>query len=374
MNFSILSDCHKKWQDILVIGKTIERDDKKYHILGMTLSDEAKLYIIEPYVKREPINRKGPRTHRRMLKEHQMQSRSAGQLTNPTPPRSAGRLMDKKRSCSYLHCSDFYLGEERLQVQGGTSGALEYSVDDYGTIQLFSDMMSAGWRVPEWLKGTDWDSLQLVTLNITNSIADMEKLPHYTPEMPITITHSPDSIGHILEKPVTLHVGKSRSFSFIDDEGDTVWCHVNSVALIDVWKNTEEELKNPKLAERFSPEQLEEMRKHMYDALKQCCPEGMCYIGIEYECSKNYDLVFHSRQYLASRPETHQGSSHFLMMHLKPDQETGSHGLPLKGRAIDTPVPPDTTKIPAELFLYYERIDAWNETLHARNTPLLTDV
>ena len=37
MNFSILSDCHKKWQDILVIGKTIERDGKKYHILGRTV-------------------------------------------------------------------------------------------------------------------------------------------------------------------------------------------------------------------------------------------------------------------------------------------------------------------------------------------------
>ena len=59
MNFSILSDCHKKLQDILVIGKTIERNGRKYHILGMTLSDEVKLYIIEPYDKREPINRKG---------------------------------------------------------------------------------------------------------------------------------------------------------------------------------------------------------------------------------------------------------------------------------------------------------------------------
>ena len=58
MNFSTLSDCHKNWLDLLVIGKTIEWDGRKYHILGMTLSDEARLYIIEPYDKREPINRK----------------------------------------------------------------------------------------------------------------------------------------------------------------------------------------------------------------------------------------------------------------------------------------------------------------------------
>ena len=132
MNFSILSDCNKKLQDILVIGKTIERDGRKYHIPDMTLSDEIKLYIIEPYDKQEPINRKGIRNHRRILKEYE------------------------GRSCCYLHCSEFYLGDQKLQVQGGMSGSLEYSLEDYGTIQLFLDMMNAGWTVPEWLKDTDW--------------------------------------------------------------------------------------------------------------------------------------------------------------------------------------------------------------------------
>ncbi|MBD5464014.1 MAG: hypothetical protein HDR24_13330 [Lachnospiraceae bacterium] len=252
MNFSILSYRHKKWLDVLVIGKTIERDGKKYHIIGMTLSDEAKLYIIEPYDKQELTTRKGIRSHRQILKEHE------------------------ERSCSYLHCSDFHLGSERLQIQGGNGGALEYSLDDYG---------------------------------------------------------------------------------------DKVQCYINNVTLIDVWKNTEEEFSNPKLAEKFSPEQLEEAIKHRYDALEQCCPKGMFYIGVEYECSKNYNLIFHSKQYLKSRPETHQGSSHLLMMRLKPDQETGAHGLPLKGCVIQTPVSPDTFKIPAELFLYHERINAWTETV-----------
>nr|WP_277935501.1 hypothetical protein [Parablautia muri] len=335
MNFSTLLDCHKKWRNLLVIGKTIERDGRKYHILGMTLSDEAKLYIIEPYDKREPINRKGIRNHRRILKEHE------------------------GRNCCYLHCSDFHLGNDRLQTLGGMGGPLEYSTEDYEAIQLFLDMMSAGWTVPEWLQDIDWADLQLVTLRIAN----MEKLPNYSPDMPITITHSPDSTQHILEKTVTLNVGKSRSFSFTDDYGDNVQCHINHVALIDMWKNTEEELRDPKLTERFPPQQLEEARKHRYDALEQCCPKGMCYVGIEYECSKNYDLVFHSKQYLASRPESHQGSCHFLMMHLKPEQETGMHCLPLKGCVIQTPVSPGTSKIPAELFLYHERISAWTETV-----------
>ena len=53
MNFSLLEYFHSKWQDILVIGKTTERNGIKYHIVGMTLSDEAKLYIIEPYMEPE---------------------------------------------------------------------------------------------------------------------------------------------------------------------------------------------------------------------------------------------------------------------------------------------------------------------------------
>ena len=129
--------------------------------------------------------------------------------------------------------------------------------------------MGAGWIVPGWLKEIEWENLMLLTLNI----ADVAKLPGFSPQMPMTITHRPNPIQHI------------------------------------------------------------------------------------------YDLTFYSKQYLKSRLETHQGSSHFLMMRLKPDQETGTHGLPLKGCVIQTPVPPDTIKIPAELFLYHERVDEWTETI-----------
>ena len=301
----------------------------------MTLSDEAKLYIIEPYTEAESISRKGIRNQRRILKEHE------------------------SNDCCYLHCSDFYLGSERLQVQGGIGGSLKYSSEDYGTIQLFFDMMDAGWTVPEWLKDTDWDNLQLVTLNISNR----EKLPAYSLDMPITIMHRPNPIRHILEKTVTLNVGKSCSFSFMDHYGDKVQCYINNVILIDVWNDTEKQLNDPKLKERFSPEQLQQARKYSYDALEQNCPKGMCYIGIEYECSKDLSFTFYSKQYLKSRPEEHRGSASFFLMGFKSDKKTGTHNLPLKGCVIQTPVPPDTAKIPAELFLYFEKVDEWTETV-----------
>ena len=87
----------------------------------------------------------------------------------------------------------------------------------------------------------------------------------------------------------------------------------------------------------------------------------MCYIGIEYECSKEIQLQFYSKEFLKSVPETHGGSSTFLLMRVKPDKKIGTHGLPLRGCVIQTPVSPDTTIIPAELFSYLEKAEGWEE-------------
>ncbi len=336
MNFSSFEEFHKKWLDLLVIGKTIEQNNKKYHIIGMTLTNKAaELYIIEPYTKPESKNKKGVYNQRRILKEQEEQE------------------------YRYLHCSDFSIANEHFKTQSSIGGPL--NPDDYGTIQLFFDMLRAGWTVPDWLKNTDWDNLLLLTLQLNTT--NIKKLPAYTFGMPITITHEPNFIRHTVEKTITLNIGKSSSFYFFDCCNDKVWCYINKITLIDVWENTEEKFNDPKLIEKFSPEQLEQAKKCSYNTLKQTCPKGMCYIGIEYECSKDLTLSFYSKQFLASRPETHSGSSSFFRMRLKPDKKTGAHNLPLKGCVIHTPVSPDTTKIPAELFLYFEKVDPWIETI-----------
>ena len=247
MDFRTLEEAHQTWQEIRVIGRTIERKGKKYHMVGMTLADEAKLYILEPYEESEHgrHRRKGIRNHRRILKEQ----------GNP--------------DVCYLHCSDIYLGKERLQVQGGSSGPLMDSFLDYGNVQLFLAMMSAGWVVPEWLKHMAWERLQLVTLEI----ADRQTLPNVSEKTLVTIRHRPDPIQHILEKTVTLTVGKSRSFRFLDHSGDSVACYINRVTLIDVWNELEEQFNHTRYTEGLSPEQLRQVKRSCFEALEQSCPK-----------------------------------------------------------------------------------------------------
>lgn len=337
MNFLSLEDVHNKWRDILVIGKTIERNGKKYHMVGMTLDEEVKLYVIEPFNEEERIiqRRRGVQNQRIMLKEH------------------------TDHEVCYLHSHEFQIGNKRLQVRGGSGGPLKYSEQDYGAIQLLLDMMSAGWEVPEWLKTVDLDNLQLTTLEFK----DVKKLPKYSPETPITIKHKPNHIRHILEKTITLNVGKSRSFSFTDNHGDKVQCYINNVLLIDVWKDTEENFNNPKYKKHFSDEQIQQIKMQFFEALEQSCPKGTYYIGIEYECSKDIQLQFYSKEFLASRPQVSSGRAVSMMMNIKPDKELGSHNLPLRGCVIQTAVSPDTTKVPAELFCYYEKVEPWEELI-----------
>ncbi len=336
MKFSYLEDCHKTWREILVIGRTIERDGEKYHLIGMTLSDTANIYILEPYKESDHITkkRKGILNHRRVLKERE----------DPV--------------FSYLQCSEFAFGDEKLQTQGGTGSPLKYGLDDYGNYQLFFDMLSAGWKVPEWLRDADWDGLQLVTLR-----AEADHLPRYSEDLPITITHRPDAVAHIIEKPVILHVGKACSLSFTDHMKETVWCHVNQVTLIDVWKQAEERFRDPALADKFTPEQIAQAEKMSEEVFAQECPRGMYYIGVEYECTKDVGLMFYSEQFLKSRIQPSSGSVFLVGAFLKPDQKNGVHGLPLKGCVIQTPVPEGTASLRAELFCYHEKVSDWTETV-----------
>ena len=337
MNFGDLEVVHKKWNDILVLGKTIERNGKKYHMIGMTLDETAKLYIIEPFCEEEHIRRRkgGVQNQRKILKEH------------------------TGHEVCYLHSREFIIGNKKLEVQGGSGSPLRYSEQDYGTIQLFLDMMSAGWEAPEWLKTMEWDNLQLTTLEFKN----VKKLPKYSHETAITIKHMPHPIRHTLEKTITLQVGKSRSLSFLDRHGEQVQCYINNVLLIDVWKDTEENFNNPKYKEHFSDEQIQQIKMQFFEALEQSCPKGTYYIGIEYECSKDIQLQFYSKEYLKSRPQVNKGRAVSMMMNIKPEKEFGTHSLPLKGCMIQTAVSSDTTKIPAELFCYYEKNEPWEEQI-----------
>ena len=140
-------------------------------------------------------------------------------------------------------------------------------------------------------------------------------------------------------------------------------CYINAVTLIDPWKSTQDQLARLAAAGKASPEQLRAAEQQCAAALAQSCPKSARYVGIEYECSRDISLQFYAKAYLKASPPSPKGQDAFLMMRLTPEQKTGAHGLMLRGCVLQTPVPPDTAKIPAEAFCYFEKTEAWEETV-----------
>ena len=77
----------------------------------------------------------------------------------------------------------------------------------------------------------------------------------------------------------------------------------------------------------MTAEELEKQKEDFFRNLEQDCPRGMCYLGIEYECTLEGSLAFYDRAFLESEPRISQGSASVMMMLLRPDEPIGKHGL-----------------------------------------------
>lgn len=322
-----------KWNEILVIGRTIERENNKYHIFGITIDEEAKLYIIEPYREIEEQKPRRKQNQRTML-----------------------RMQHGEEAC-YQNCRKIYFGNKKLLVFGASSTCLKYT--EY---EIIFDLMDAGWNVPEWLKYEDWGQLQLVTLELES----MNKLPKYTLDMLIVIKHQPMSKKHILKKTktVTLRTGKKSAFSFMDSYGDRVQCYINDVALIGVWKDTQDRFDDSRYREHLTQEQIEQMKTSCLEVLEKNCPKGKYFIEFEYECSKEINLQLYTKEYLNSNPESNNGSSTSLIMMTKSDKKLGTHSLPLMSSVLQTPVQAEVKEVKVELVYYMEKVNAWEEVIN----------
>ena len=199
--------------------------------------------------------------------------------------------------------------------------------------------------------------LQLVVLDL----AAINTLPAYSQGMPIFLEHGVEWVRHTLGKTITLRVGQPRTFSFAVDNSGKAQCFIHRVWLIDVWESVEEQFRNLERLHTASGKDLQRAKSDCFQLLEETCPKGMCYVGVSYECSRDFSLQFYAKQYLASRPKAQTNHSDDLGMRIKLDQERGAHQLPLKACVIQTPVPATAQKIQAELLFYDEKKDAWTE-------------
>ena len=328
---------HATFDEIKVIGKDFLIEGHSGHIIGMTRKDkQVRLYILEQCESLEDMEPCVEHTRREQMKHSMETERNRG---------------------FFLHIRSFQVGDRVLETAGATCGNMRNG--DYSEAYLlFMKFLEAGRRVEEGspFYTTGWKNLAITNIELRE---EMEQLPQWDEEVWITYDTMPKEGA--VELPVTLEVGKTEELSFSLQDGRDATCYINRVCLTDVWAEEEKRFADPAYRERMlqhvSEEQLEQMKEQLFEGMAQICPRGMCFPVIEYECTENVGLSFLDKDYLDTAEKPSKGSATSILMMMKPDAETGSHGLKLRACVIQTPMEPGTERVEAELFSYTEGME-----------------
>lgn len=347
MNFEYFQGLisNAEFDEIKVIGKDIKKDNQWYHIIGMTLKDknaalyvlEAPIYLADRHELEEPFQKFSyERTHRISLK-HSMES---------------------ENQSFFLHIREFQNGDKSYETAGAQSGALMQN-DCFEAYMLFMKMNQARWKLSEDSPFYDigWERIAVTNIELRG---EFESLPEWEEDMQVLYDSIPERCP--IEKPVLLECGKTMDIEFPLADGNSAVCYINKIDIIDIWASQEKRFADPEYKERMlqhiSVDEFEEMKKNFYKILEEHCPRGKCFMAIEYECSEeNIGLTFYDKEYLDTVPQPSSGSCSSLMMFNKPDTETGSHGLKLRGEIIQKPLDKDVQALEAELFAYHKMVE-----------------
>lgn len=353
MNFMEMQCAKREFDEIISIGKTLEKEGRFYHIAGMARSEnKTALYIIE--------------------QNEQEAEACAGAEAHHYNNRAGMKIVPAQ---SYFDGVEaICLGAQRGKAEGAgegfltletesvCSGPLAYDAGcDWESILLLAEMMKNGWRLPKDnpFATMDWQDIWLTKITFRT---ELEELPDWN-DREVFIRFGRRSRAFYVEKPICLTVGQEMEVDFSIEAGHDGICYINKVYLLDVWKENEEKFKNPKYLEFMTKEELERQKGVFFEGLEQDCPRGMRYLGIEYECTLEGSIAFYDRDFLEAKPKVNKGSARVMMMLLKPDEKVGKHGLRQQGCVIQTPLAPDTKQIEAELFHFAKMLPAKEEIL-----------
>lgn len=348
MNFLELQRAGREFDEMISLGITVEREGKIYHIAGMArCQNQAEIYIIEK-------NEHEPAPYADRRNAHY--NNRAGMKIVPA------QSYFSQVSAIRIGTTNSETESITLETESACGEPFALSADyNWEKVLLFDKMQKNGWSLPEGnvFSTMDWKDIWITTLTFRT---ELPKLPDWEGEE-IYVRFGRRSQDFLVEKPVCLTVGQETELSFTLEDGRSGICYINKVYPMDIWKDNEEKFQDPRYLEIMTKEELEKHKEEFFRGLEEDCPRGMCYLGIEYECTLEGSLVFYDRDFLEGQPKEHKGSARAMMILLKPDEAIGKHGLKQRGCVIQTPITPDRKQMEAELFRFMEMLPEREERL-----------
>lgn len=353
MNFEGFYEWIQQYQydEIRIIGRDAILRKKPAHVAAMMRKgDQVELCVLlQDAPKKEPE-----------IQDYTQQSRTNREL------------MEQSRLCrSWPFIRQLKVDGLVLESLGESMGTL--NTGDLGGMYLMAKLTDAGWRLPEdhMFYHQDWEQ-QPIQLMHSRFCCTSESLPDLE-RANVRAIWNVCPVWYQIGKPVELAIedtvkdeeGQTKITFTLDEPDGTVQegiCYINRVTLQDMWEVEEQRFADPQyqkqMLECMSQEEFLSMKQQSFQVLEQMCPRGMCLPVVEYECTLDAGLEFYTQDYLNAPPVCRSSSAIYLS---KPEQEQGKHGLPLKSVVLQSPVPPDTQKMQAELFQAVRTEPEWEE-------------
>lgn len=321
------------------------------------------------------VLRNGGQAELCMLMQKETQTMPDQQQRRQHRQKRSDKMRNRELMKNYTECGispkQLLAGDTCLVFEGMSAGAIHSN--DLGAMMLFQQLAAAGWRLPKEhpFRKEEWENIELYRCQFS---CPSGQLPQLNDDK-MKITWSQNVIRHFIEKPFQMpvlpfgeHAPKEIPFT-ICDQNNVVRngvCYIYQVTLTDPRKEQEETFADPeyhrKMLEYVTPEEFEKTKQELSDLMDQVCPRGMYYPVVEYECTLDLQLSFHTKQYLDAQPDC-SGKAAVMMYKADSDKQTGPHGLSMKADLIQEPVRADLTQLEAELFEGYENIPEKEEDL-----------
>lgn len=341
MNFETLKAFREEYtfDEVQIIGKDAAIENEMFHVAALARrGTEVKLFALSRC-----------RSFDEMNEEYDIYS---SEKTNRERMEAS---LHAERQSSFL--KEIRQGEQVISFRSSATGNIENGDYVQGYV-LFMRLLDAGWE-PEnsvFLRGTDWKNIALTEVTLAGEYDSLPRLDLSKKGLPVMGETSPGAVSCLLAVPVLLEAGKEQTVLFAMEDGTKAFCYINRVYLQDLWEEQERQFADKeyrsKMLQHMSAEQLNEMKEKLDAALENLCPRGKRVFVVEYECSEDVSLKFYAKEYLDAIPKPSYGSAMMLMMHVKPDENTGKHGQKLQACVVETPVEPGETKLETELFSY----------------------
>lgn len=236
------------------------------------------------------------------------------------------------------------------KVQVGSGSIL--SIQDTENIFLLAKLFEKGYK-PKAIGAINPDQIYVHVLTLEG---EFTRLPSVSKKSEIILKHGDTYRDILIEKPVTLEVGKDYTEKiYFDVEGKKHWIFINSVQPYNILEKMVEQFQDPRYLEHYTQEALNEIVQDITKNIKESCPEGKCFILVEYESNNDESIRLFSKDWLDRIPSR---SNHCTAFFVRPDSDKplGKLGRSLKVELIAEPFEQDIKSIEAEIFSSFKRV------------------